>query len=508
MRTTLDTAGPAELESLREPAAAALAAVLEQATALATDLQRFVAAPTQTENARLAARPASTLAADIRDRLSVRLDAVRRLAPLDAGRVARALETGETMLVVGPPGRGISAVDLEALLPGAGVLERAGLSVAGFVGPRAEQLLTSAIGTLANPAPPIVVLTHAEAGEGVLALPVFEGFRRRLALRGIELLEWNAALEPAPPATTAIDPAGRRPVVYLALSPDSAAGGGQSGAPTGAQRAGKLGEAIARLLAEDRPVLVCLNPSVATSYGDADPIARPLSALGIVARSGTPLLGVDRGAAQVRTRTDLRVVPEAANTDGPGGVVAAAVRGLPTVLPWAVPLDRREIDGVRTAPVLTAPSESDLWGESQWLRLWGVPREQRDIAGLAPSFDPDRDAREDAWTLAVAAEREGGPRALVVGSNAWLMDPYTEARSAQVDGRVVVANPGNSELLEAAIFWLAGQDQLVQPSVDARPIATVRLLSERQITALRWALLAGLPGAVLALGIVWRLVGG
>ena len=74
--------------------------------------------------------------------------------------------------------------------------------------------------------------------------------------------------------------------------------------------------------------------------------------------------------------------------------------------------------------------------------------------------------------------------------------------------RVALVSPGNAELFEAAVLWLAGQDELIATSAGARSTAMVKPLSPGSLTALRWGLIAGLPLMTLGLGILWRLARG
>ncbi len=76
------------------------------------------------------------------------------------------------------------------------------------------------------------------------------------------------------------------------------------------------------------------------------------------------------------------------------------------------------------------------------------------------------------------------------------------------DGRVVPVNPGNAELFEAAVLWLAGEDELVAQSAGARATPLVGDIAPGRLAAVRWALVAGLPLATLILGIAWRVTRG
>jgi hypothetical protein len=98
-------------------------------------------------------------------------------------------------------------------------------------------------------------------------------------------------------------------------------------------------------------------------------------------------------------------------------------------------------------------------------------------------------------------------RLVVIGSNSWFTDQVM-GEAASVDGRIVPANPGNLELMEASIYWLAGQDDAIAQSATARAVPLIRSLDPGMLSLLRWLAIAGLPGAVLALGVAWRLARG
>jgi hypothetical protein len=383
------------------------------------------------------------------------------------------------------------------------------VTAAVIVGQRAEQLVFTALGSLARPDRPIVVLTHAEVNQGVLQSDGLVGeMRRRLAARGIDVVEWSVVQDPAPPDTAELDPAGVRPVVFVTLSPDSTTGSGGSPEQAGAARSQALGRAVAGLLAAGRPVLLGANPSIFPTYGDPDPVVRAAEAWGLSVLSGRPLLSERADARQRRVLTEQRVVPT-----GSTHAIAEAASGLPVLLPWAVGIDVKPVDGVHAQTLLTLDGGDAVWAEGSWLRLWQTPRAQRDVMEAPPEFDGGQDERRPSWTVGVAAQRvdaSGGrtSRLVVIGSNGWMFDPIAARRGALVDGRSPLVFPGNAELFEAAVMWLAGQDELIAPSGEARPVALVQPLSPGQLAVLRWVLIAGLPTLILCGGVAHRVLRG
>lgn len=485
-------------------ASTAMRALARDLAVLARELDAFLAEPRVPAAARDALMPIAAPIASTRDTLARRADELSQTGPR-AVRLARAVEAGQAAFVLGPPeGDRVAAVPAEDLLSASALAalldaQRADLRH------RVEDRLATALAAVASPNQPIVILTHAEARPFVFDAPVFDTVRARLALRGIDLLEWAVVAEPTPPSTVELDPAAQRPVVYAILSPDASIRGSQGVSP-GAQRAATLAQTLTDLARAGQPMLVGLNPSVLPSFGSVDPLADALAPLGITANTGTPILATDP-AEQIATDLPALV----ADADHP---LTTAIAGLPTLLPWAVPLEIAEDRPARTiiTPLLTIATEREgqtLWAESQWIRLWATPREQRPLIQDPPARD-DRDGTPGPWTVALALERTGtdleGPhRVVVIGSNTWYVDAVAEQRDL-VDGRSISRFPGNTELFDNAIEWLAQRDQLIGAGAGARTIALIGPIPPDQLAKLRWALVLGLPGSILLLGALWRLV--
>jgi ABC-2 type transport system permease protein len=494
-------AGLAQTDQLASQAVAVWNAHRTQLAELAEQAGAFGASEIAGPNTGLLARAASDTAARLRDDAARGEERVARLPRLDTLRVARALETGESLLVIGPPDQGIAAVDLEALLPPTELLERAGLSAAGVIGPRAQELVATAIGRLVRPERPIVVFTHAQpAGSLFVANGAFNRVRDRLREREIDGIEWAALEQIEPPDLARLDPGGLRPAVFVVISPDSTAGSA-GGGPTGAQRARDLANAVQRLIDTGRPVLLNLNPSIYPTYGDTDPLAALAAPFGIEPKTGVALLrpGSAGGADPM-----LDAVPT-----GGEHPIAGALRGLTTVLPWANPLDLAPAPDAESWPVLTITGgEADsVWAESRWLRFWSTPADARPMLTDQPAFDLSEDRRAEEWVIAAAGQRRssfGESRLIVVGSNAWASDAAVTGAVRLVDGRVTTRFPGNAVMLDASINWLAGLDELIAPGADARPVATIKPLGDEQLSAIRWILLGVVPGLVLLTGAAVR----
>lgn len=483
-----DEAAPILADALAERSAE-LAAVAQESARFAVGGSPPAAAD--------AARPIAGAVAPHRDRAAATADALRRLPRPGVLRVAGALESAEALLAIGPAGVGIAAVDAASLLAPSETAVRADTRA------RAQELVAGALASLVEPDRPVVVIVHGEATRFTRTLPVFTHAIERLERRGIDVLEWAPVLEPDPPHTTDRDRIGSRPVVYVVISPDSSASSRTPADKPGAERAATLGRALERLADDGMPILLSLNPSVMPTYGQPDPVAAVLKRFGLEALSGTPILRDEVLPTGRVVLTDHLVIPT-----GGEHPIGAAVRNLGIALVWPVALRRADEagSGATVTELLRIDADRGAWRESQWLRLWQTPRAQRPYLPDPPAFDEARDHRDGPWLVAAASER-GPLRLVVVGSNNWHVDQVVFERR-EAEGRLVPAYPGNAELLEASVWWLAGQESLIARSAEARSTPRIRPLADRDLLALRWGLAAGMPLLVLLLGAIWRGVRG
>lgn len=476
--------------------------ILDQLAELIRQLRLITtndAAPTPTRDA-IGSLPDRVQAA--RDSASAGVDPARLMPRLDLQRVGEALRSGSCVLVIAP-GVAIRAVDFKALFP-----DDPGATGRADTRRHAEELFISALGSIENPVRPIVVVAHAEPKRFFNDVAAFTMLTDRLARRGIDLLEWAPVIEPEPVGLGALDPAGARPVVYASFAPDAAAPAAGPGQLPGPERAAKLGAILASLADAGKPLLISMNPSVIATYGQPDPTVAVLDRFGLSADTGKPLLKEQVTAQGRFVETDQTVVPaEGAHP------ILRAVHGLPALIPWPIALHRAAKDaaGAVITPLATIDDDKDIWGESQWLRLWQTPRAQRGSIPDLPVFDATRDVRAGPWMVAAAAQIAGPrgtpQRLVVVGSNSWFVDQVTQ-RQAEIDGRIIDANPGNMELFESAVLWLAGQDDLIAQSPEAASIALITPIAPERLSIIRWAIVAGLPVLVLVIGALYRVIRG
>ncbi len=502
-------------DTFTDPIERSLAQLMNQLDELAAQVELFANDDPGAEPKAIA-RPMVPMIETLRDQAAIAHDRITRLVRIDALRIGRALETGEALLVIGPPDQGVAAIDLDALLPSSAALERAGISAAGVIGPRAQELIASGIAQLVAPVQPILVFVHGGKPNELLGTSqLFTKTVEKLRAKGIDTLEWAAIEEPTPPDLDELDPLGNRPIVFALISVDSSAGSGQSGL-TGAKRATEIAQVLARLIEQGESVLISLSPSIFPISGLDDPLAKAFAPLGIIPDAGRPLLQSKVGTLGRIADPITLIVPDTGPHTGPHAVhpIADAMSGLSTVMPWAIPLSIEPTPDVDAFPIIELPADAQsqtIWAERDWLGLWQASAQARSLARDQPSFDPQTDAQSDRWIIAAGAQRTHAgtkQRIVVVGSNGWATDSIIANNQQLVDGRILTRWPGNATLLDSSIAWLAGMDDLIGPGTHARPIATIKNLDPQQRSLIRWLLLAGLPGFILILGMVSRLIFG
>jgi len=453
----------------------------------------------------------------MRDRAAVLADRLQRARVPPAVRVARTLLTGNGAVLVGgaADGPGIVAIGFDALFGTLGIgRQGAGPSVVD-AGALAEDAVANALAVATRPDRPIVVLVHGEVQRWVMSSSALESFRERLAMRGMDLLEWPAAIQPDPPNPRSVPGGDRRPVVYLVMSTSSVRVSGVEEGMNGPARAAAVGEALRWIVDGGHPVLLAAHVSwPASAYDGADPQTAWLYGFGLVADPARAVVTRVPTAAGEVLEFAHRVLPVSG-----AHPLQRAVEGLPIALRWPIALESTaEVpDGVVTLErtALVRIDADRTWAEREWQPMWEAAQRSDADSLMGPGLaapTPGIDDTTGPWTVAWAVERRvrggGQPqRAVVVGSNRWFVDAATTPMRAQ-DGRLVRENPGNRPLLESSIAWLAGQDEMVAADASSRPVARIRSLSAGEMVGIGWAVVIVPPILVVLLGVIFRLVRG
>ncbi len=139
-----------------------------------------------------------------------------------------------------------------------------------------------------------------------------------------------------------------------------------------------------------------------------------------------------------------------------------------------------------------APQVEELaWTSAQGRKVTDIRQgELHPRAGDTVEAVPLMVAVEKGGVRGVSADR-GATRLVVVGESIFLGNQTSDQLA-------------NREFASHAINWLLARDELL-PGLEPRPIKEYTLtITQSQMTALRWELLLGMPGAVLVLGgLVW-----
>lgn len=506
INTALSTTQPGTLPdtaTLRDRVLPELNAIETQLAPVVSQLARFAATDSMPDSHRTESSTSTREIGTILDALRVDIDALTQFRRASVFRVASAIETGEACLVIGPTEAGLTGLDRASIIPSITDPNRSPAEAARH----AEDMFTIALASVASHDPPILIIIHAEIEPFVMTTPAFEQFIDRNRLRGVDVVEWPIITQPEHPPLEPLDPDSIRPVVYFAIAPNSAAASVQGDEErAGARRAARLGAVLSTLRDEGAQLAININPSVFPTFGDDDPIASVVAPFGLKPLTGSPLL-----LSQLGQRGDRHTIT-AADAVGTGGEqpIAKALAGLSTRMLWPIVIDEEPVPGVETFTLLTVEGGTDRWLESQWIGVW--QEASQNTATVNATFDPARDVRRDSYTVARATQRPhptgtGFQRILCIGSNAWALDRVAQER-ARLDGRLVPLHPGNLELIDAGVFWLAGQDDMIAQGASTASSPTVSAMEPAIRTRLAWFVLAGLPLGVLALGIGYRICRG
>ena len=431
--------------------------------------------------ARDAAQRAGTHARSLPERL-------RRLTPTDALRVARTLERADAIITAGPADVVIRPI--ESLFSGGAV----GATFSG------EESLVGSIAASALVVRPTVVLVHAEkepiltpSGAPSPALASVCGRSlTELTNRGWRLAEWSTVTEPISPDRVRLGAAPEDPIVWFVLDSPGAATG------DAIKRTETLASGVRRLIDQGANLLITVLPSDLPALGETDPIAGALSQLGFTADTGRPVVTRSPTAAGPSFSVDQ-------SPESPGAhPIAGAVRGLPLTLRLATPLLQGKDDlPPHTTPLLIVTDDSaNTWAEANW-RILGTTRASIE----PPTPDPARDRLTSPWVIATATERTPPAaaalpqRIVIVSGWLWYADAFTRA-TIEVNGRVGLRTPGNAQLLDASLAWLAWQDDLIPVAPDVRDVPRIAAITPARLSAIRWTLAAGLPGAALVCGVI------
>ncbi len=416
--------------------------------------------------------------------LALVADGLKHLAPLELGRIARAFDQGEAAIVIGPQGA--------VVVPSSQLFSKLNLRKGGagevtfdqrF---RGEQAISAAIRSQLVDHMPMVVFIHAQDESMVRRRDRqvdLVGATNVLKAARFEVQEWVVGKSDTPV------PAQGQPMVWIVV-PSPARQGLE---PTEAERA--LIAAVRQLLADGEPVLLSVYPSRLPGLGRPDPWQAVVEQLGLQADTARVVYEQVRLSPQEVSRERGQAIRDFRG-DHP---IAKAIHGQQTY--FALPVPIRSIDeasiGGQQQVIADIASSPNRWLEKDW----AVDPQSLD--------DPKPDERFlEPVPIVVAVERlhplERGrwQRSIVVGSGGWMLSYIADVVIPLGGDRVALANPGNYELLLSSVAWLAQMDELIAPSPISQQVARLDGITPAVQRVWWWAVLAGMPGGCLMLGVV------
>jgi len=422
--------------------------------------------------------------------LQGRADPLLHLRPLELTTIARELARGEAAVITG--NHRAAVIPAWQLFPRSQRSNREG-TVTFDERFRGEQILSSTIRSLVVERMPLVVFVHSR-GDSVLrrsgdGKDVF-GSASILQSSRYVVTEWRPERVERP------QPASGQPAVWIVLPPAPGEGGAN---PAVKSKEELLLIERARLLLEGgEPVLLSLYPSILHKLRQPDPwqeLAQSLDFDADTARVIFEAATAADGRRVVSQHLELLDLPSA-------HPIARAVHGqrLGFVLP--VPVNSGSSDFSRHWSIAEVAPAANRWLEEEWVTA---------VAGGATEMEPQPEQALQQPVPVVAASERRHPleqsvaqRIIVVGSGSWMLTGVADYWHELGGERIALQFPGNYELLQASVAWLAGMDDLIAQSPTSQQVERLEGLNDRNRTLWWWIIMAGLPGAALVMGImVW-----
>lgn len=418
-------------------------------------------------------------------RLAIAGDNLAQLPAMELSGIGQAIQEGDVAIILGP--KRAAVIPGSQLFPTTNARETSGGTVRFDQRFRGEQVISSTIRSMLVPRMPLVVFVHAES-EPMLSkrarqVDVF-GAASVLRSARYEVAEWNASRDKQPV------PAANQPVVWIIVTPPQR----QGLQPSKEELA--LQDATAGLIEAGESVLLSVNPSLLPKFKQPDRWQDLASPFGLHVATGKMIIEAVR-VSEEKTEYERAQTLQEFNTAHP---IGEAVAGMSTYLGLPVPIEVAKSlpAGVSVTPIAEVAPSPMRWLEPDW---------SSDLASLVASNGEKHFS--SALPIIVAASRpspagRGEQRIVVCGSGGWMLSFVSDVMVPIGGERMALANPGNFELLLAAVPWLAGMDELIAPGPMSQQIARLQ-----GITAPVWMTWSALtvivmPGCALAFGMfIW-----
>jgi len=184
--------------------------------------------------------------------------------------------------------------------------------------------------------------------------------------------------------------------------------------------------------------------------------------------------------------------------------------GAPIALALSDPLP----EGVQVWPLLEIPDDRNYWGETDLMKLISKQQAEFDEGADIPSPYPIAVAaartmpvpQPPVGEVGAASPPETVESRLVVFGDVFFATDRLAQRNWMRTGRGTVVwdypYPANGELLTNAMLWLARQEDMIAVSPQAQQTSRIGDIAPGIYRGIRWALWAGVPLAVVLVGIV------
>lgn len=184
--------------------------------------------------------------------------------------------------------------------------------------------------------------------------------------------------------------------------------------------------------------------------------------------------------------------------------LAKPLASLASLLSPIIPVQVSQEAKYDVTPLIPIPRTPMSWGESDVNdALQNKPVEYKPAQGAEGGDLPNTQADPLYAGAAVQAKDGKGGRLVVLGSLQFAMNQILEIPDQEMLKRGVVAAqfPGNAELFENSIFWLARMKSMLAISPEALQISRIVPMSDGQLAWWRWGvLIVIIPLAVVLCG--------
>lgn len=386
-------------------------------------------------------------------------DNLRRLGTIELGSLASRLARGEGAVIMSK--NRATMIPAETLFPRSLGGNRSITTDQRF---RGEQIISSAIRSLHAKKQPTIVFVHSEEESLLMRRPNnvdLWAARGLLETSRYIVKEWRPFEGSAPSIP-------EDSVVWVVIPPSSRAGIEIS------PREQSLLDSTATLIENKEPVMINLQPSMLPRYGQQDPWAVLTKSLGIDADTGRVLVErVAIGPEKLEVQRGQFI--DQLNSEH---LVSRAVNGRHVFLPLPIQI-------LGGDPLIKVEPSEDRWLERDWAAQ---------ISG-----ESIEDVIIEEIPIAAGIEAEDGSRAVVIGSGGWMLSWAADRAMTLGGDQIAMVNPGNSELLLAAVTWLSGNDDWIAAGPIGQQISRVGKLSRK--IYLIWSAILVLGTPLLLMGI-------